>query len=377
MSTKSYEILERRLVTAFATGAPPLSPTAAGGPPTTRLLSLAPTVDGGWRVEINSTDLTLNDKVVLERLIRDLARDCSISSGDPSAKITTYFRKTTGSRPVGAPVPSDKMKNGGAFGLKFSRRALPGVRSVIAVASGKGGVGKSTVSTNLAVSLAAAGQRVGFLDADIYGPSATLMFGVQGPVEVTADRRLTPKIGHGVAVMSMGLLYDANAPAMWRGPMVVKALEQLIYETDWGELDVLVVDLPPGTGDVQLTLIEKLPLAGAIIVTTPQDVALIDARKAFRMFQKLSVPLFGLVENMSTHRCGACGHEEAIFGAGGVDAFVKESGSRILARLPLAADIRFGGDRGEPVALGSGPHALAFQELAAAVEMRLGAVSPR
>lgn len=326
-----------------------------------RLLGITTREDGNYRVDIDSTGLSLDEKVRFEKIIRSIVSEECHAANLPEKTVSTYFRRPgVGGAP--APVPASRQAVG-AFGVQFARRAIPGVRSVVAVASGKGGVGKSTVSTNLAVSLAASGKRVGFLDADIYGPSATLMFGVQGPIEVNAKRRLLPKEAYGVKVMSMGLLYDANAPAMWRGPMVVKALEQLMYDTDWEELDVLVIDLPPGTGDVQLTLIEKLPLAGAIVVTTPQDVALIDARKAYRMFEKLGIPIIGMIENMSTHHCSHCGHEEEIFGAGGVEDFLRENGSALLAKLPLAADIRIACDSGKPAALATGAAAEIFQKL--------------
>lgn len=365
------QILESRLIAALVAEAKPES-LAQFDHERFRLLSLTNKDDGGFRVDVDSTGLSLNDKVHTERILRRAAETYFSEIDRPQATLTTYFKRPgISSGNNGLPQPSASKASTAPFGVKFARRPIPGVKSVIAVASGKGGVGKSTVSSNLAVSLAATGMRVGFLDADIYGPSATLMFGVKGPVEVTPQRRLLPKMSHNVSVMSMGLLYDANSPAMWRGPMVVKALEQLIYDTDWGELDTLVIDLPPGTGDVQLTLIEKLPLTTVLIVSTPQDVALIDARKAFHMFSRLGIPVAGLIENMSVHRCGACGHEEAVFGEHGVEEFVKETGSQILARLPLAAKIRACGDNGRPAVLEDLDYADVFARLGAQLKSAL------
>ncbi len=195
---------------------------------------------------------------------------------------------------------------------------LPGIRNVIAVASGKGGVGKSTTAVNLALALALDGARVGLLDADIYGPSQPRMMGLQGQRPVSHDgKRMQPLAAHGIKVMSIGFLIEEEQPMVWRGPMVTQALQQLLTDTDWGELDYLFVDMPPGTGDIQLTLSQRVPVSGAVVVTTPQDIALLDARKGLRMFQKVNVPVLGIVENMSTHVCSSCGHEEPIFGSGG------------------------------------------------------------
>ena len=195
---------------------------------------------------------------------------------------------------------------------------VPGVRNIIAVASGKGGVGKSTVAVNLALALAAEGATVGILDADIYGPSQPMMLGFQGQRPTSPDgKTLEPMVAHGVQAMSIGFLIDMEQPMVWRGPMVTQALEQLLRDTHWKDLDYLVVDMPPGTGDIQLTLAQKVPVTGAVIVTTPQDIALLDARKGLKMFEKVNVPILGIVENMSTHVCSNCGHEEHIFGAGG------------------------------------------------------------
>ncbi len=194
---------------------------------------------------------------------------------------------------------------------------LPNVKNIIAVASGKGGVGKSTTSVNLALALAAEGATVGLLDADIYGPSQPQMLGISGRPESSDGKSMDPMLAHGIQAMSIGFLVDTDTPMVWRGPMVTGALEQLLRDTKWRDLDYLIVDLPPGTGDIQLTLAQKIPVTGAIIVTTPQDIALLDARKGLKMFEKVGIPILGIVENMSTHICSNCGHEEHIFGAGG------------------------------------------------------------
>ena len=222
-----------------------------------------------------------------------------------------------------------------------------GIRNIIAVASGKGGVGKSTTAVNLALALAHEGARVGVLDADIYGPSMPRMLGVSGKPG-NDGKRIFPHEAYGIKVMSMGFLVEEDTPMIWRGPMVTSALQQLLGETDWGELDYLVVDLPPGTGDIQLTLVQKIPVAGAVIVTTPQDIALLDARKALQMFRKLEVPVLGVVENMSTHVCSQCGFEEPIFGAGGGERMAADFDIPLLGRLPLDIAIRKALDEGRP-----------------------------
>lgn len=259
------------------------------------------------------------------------------------------------------PVPPPVRQNN--LGLTFDRTAIPGVREVVVVASGKGGVGKSTVSVNLAVALARAGKRVGLLDADIYGPSAPTMLGLDTPPEVVAGNKIHPVEAHGVKFMSFGLLADAATPIIWRGPMISKALLQFCHDVVWGDLDYLVIDLPPGTGDVQLTLIEKLPIHKALVVTTPQEVALIDARKALMMFRQLDVPVLGVIENMATHTCGKCGHTEAIFGEGGGAAFAAEYDVPVLAKLPIDSTIRAAGDAGMPVAVSGGHLAEIFGDL--------------
>ena len=225
---------------------------------------------------------------------------------------------------------------------------LPGVRNIIAVASGKGGVGKSTTAANLALALAAEGARVGVLDADIYGPSQPMMLGVNGRPDTQDGKTMEPLENHGVQVMSIGLLVDADDAMIWRGPMATQALEQLLRQTNWKDLDYLIVDMPPSTGDIQLTLSQRVPLTGAVVVTTPQDIALLDARKGIRMFEKVGVPILGLVENMAMHVCSNCGHVEHIFGAEGGKKMAAELGLDFLGALPLAMGIRVQADSGRP-----------------------------
>lgn len=225
---------------------------------------------------------------------------------------------------------------------------LSNVRNIIVVASGKGGVGKSTVSANLALALQAEGAKVGVLDADIYGPSQPRMLGVSGRPESPDGKTILPMHAHGLVVMSIGFLVEEDTPMIWRGPMVTQAMMQLLNDTRWEQLDYLIVDLPPGTGDIQLTLSQKVPVAGAVIVTTPQDIALLDARKALKMFQKVDVPVLGVVENMATHVCSSCGHEEHIFGEGGGARMAEQYGVPHLGSLPLDIRIREQTDGGNP-----------------------------
>jgi ATP-binding protein involved in chromosome partitioning len=246
-------------------------------------------------------------------------------------------------------------------------KPMPGIRNIVAVGSAKGGVGKSTVAANLALAWAAMGARVGLLDADIYGPSQPLLLGVEGQRPQTVDnKRIIPLQAHGVKLMSIGLLIDAGTPAIWRGPMVTQALTQLLADTEWGELDYLVIDLPPGTGDLQLTLAQKIPVAGAVVVTTPQEIAVTDARKGLRMFEKMSIAVLGVVENMSTHHCSNCGHEEAIFGDGGGARLAEECGVALLGKLPLDTRVRAESDSGRPtvVTAADSPRGQAYFELA-------------
>jgi ATP-binding protein involved in chromosome partitioning len=244
---------------------------------------------------------------------------------------------------------------------------IPGVRNVVAVASGKGGVGKSTVAANLALAWARQGARVGLLDADIYGPSQPIMLGLTGQRPASPDgKRIRPLAAHGIAAMSIGFLIDPEQPMVWRGPMVTQALTQLLGDTDWGDLDYLVIDMPPGTGDIQLTLAQRVPVAGAVIVTTPQDIALADARKGLKMFEKVNVPVLGIVENMSVHVCANCGHVEHLFGAGGGARMAEQYGVRLLGELPLDARVREEADGGTPtvVAAPGSAHARPYFEMA-------------
>jgi ATP-binding protein involved in chromosome partitioning len=243
---------------------------------------------------------------------------------------------------------------------------LPNVKNVIVVASGKGGVGKSTVSVNLALALAAEGAKVGILDADIYGPSQPRMLGISGKPQSPDGKSIIPMQAHGLQAMSIGFLVDEETPMIWRGPMVTQAMMQLLNDSRWDALDYLVVDLPPGTGDIQLTLSQKVPVAGAVIVTTPQDIALLDARKALKMFEKVEVPVLGVVENMATHVCSACGHEEHIFGEGGGQRMAEQYGVAYLGSLPLDIRIREQADGGNPtvVAMPESDLAARYREIA-------------
>ena len=227
-------------------------------------------------------------------------------------------------------------------------KLVPGVKNIVAVASGKGGVGKSTTAVNLALALAAEGATVGVLDADIYGPSQPTMLGIAGRPESSDGKTLEPMEAYGVQAMSIGFMIDADTPMVWRGPMVTQALEQLLKDTRWREVDFLIVDMPPGTGDIQLTLAQKVPVTGAVIVTTPQDIALIDARKGLKMFEKVGVPIVGIVENMSIHICSNCGHIEHIFGEGGARKMCSDYGVPFLGALPLDIRIREQADSGRP-----------------------------
>jgi ATP-binding protein involved in chromosome partitioning len=235
-----------------------------------------------------------------------------------------------------------------AHAVQKALKPIDNVKNIIAVASGKGGVGKSTVAVNLALALSLEGASVGILDADIYGPSQPRMLGITGKPESRDGNTLEPMHSYHLQAMSIGFLIDEETPMIWRGPMVTQALEQLLNDTNWSELDYLVIDLPPGTGDTQLTLAQKVPVAGAVIVTTPQDIALLDARKGFKMFEKVEVPVLGIVENMSTHICSNCGHEEHIFGTGGGQRMAEQYGVDLLGQLPLDIRIREETDSGKP-----------------------------
>lgn len=258
-----------------------------------------------------------------------------------------------------------KLKIGGHPQPQSGVMKPAGVKTILAIGSGKGGVGKSTVSSNLAVALARAGKAVGLLDADIHGPSQPRMFGLTARPASPDGKTILPLKAHGVTVMSIGSMLAEDKAVVWRGPMLMGALQQMLMQVDWGDLDVLIVDLPPGTGDVQLSLCQKSEVAGAIVVSTPQDVALLDARKALDAFATLHTPVLGLVENMAVFTCPHCGGESHIFGHGGVAAEAEKLGVPLLAQLPIDLDTRLGGDAGQPIAVGEGPMAEAYARLAA------------
>ena len=266
-----------------------------------------------------------------------------ISSVKHVAKAIVILTAQRESQPPQFAHPKGPLKNGPL--------ELPHIKKIIAVASGKGGVGKSTVSANLAVAFAQQGLKVGLLDADIYGPSVPRLMGIKDQKPENQSGKLIPIEKHGLKIMSMGFMVAEEAPMIWRGPMIQTALTQLLRDVDWGELDVLVIDLPPGTGDTQLTLAQKVPVTGVVIVSTPQDLALIDARKAVEMFKKLSVPILGLIENMSYYKCVSCGQEDHIFGHGGAKAEADKIGCPFLGEIPLNIEIRKSADEGLPYSL--------------------------
>ena len=265
-----------------------------------------------------------------------------------------------------APVPPPRAA---AAPARTQRGQIPGVGPIVAVASGKGGVGKSTVAANLALGLAANGLAVGVLDADIYGPSMPRMLGIKGRPRSADGKRLTPMENYGLKAMSMGFLVAEDTPMIWRGPMVMSALQQMLREVDWGRLDIMIVDMPPGTGDAQLTMAQQVPLAGAVIVSTPQDIALLDARKGLAMFQKVDVPVLGIVENMSYFLCPHCGQRSEIFSHGGARREAERLGVEFLGEVPLDLAIRETSDGGRPITIADplSPHALLFRQMAARV----------
>ena len=328
----------------------------------------------------------------IDRSLGDIGRvlDVDIAGDSATVDVELGFPATTRNQEIAAALAEQLRAESGlgavdvrvicsitAHGVQPTLKPLDGVRNIIAIASGKGGVGKSTTAVNLALALAADGARVGILDADIYGPSQPLMLGLVGERPLSEDgQTMIPLSAHGLQVMSIGFLVDSDQPMAWRGPMVTSALNQLLRQTRWDDLDYLVVDMPPGTGDIQLTLSQQVPVSGAVIVTTPQDIALLDARKGLQMFRKVSVPVLGIIENMSMHVCSECGHAEPIFGSGGGESMAAEYEVELLGQLPLDRAIREQTDSGEPtvVAEPGGAHAAAYhltaQRMAARLAMR-------
>jgi len=334
-------------------------------------------MDGG-RVGV-TLDIGPGDSAALAPIERDVRRALKALPGVTDVEIRSGM-------PEPPPVSAPSLKMAGSGTSTSTRQPsvaatgaldpglIPGVKCTLAVASGKGGVGKSTVAVNLAVAMARKGARVGLLDADVYGPSIPLMMGIDADPELGPDHKLVPFQRYGVHVMSLGFLVEATSAVIWRGPMVMKAIEQLLRDVAWGELDVLVVDMPPGTGDAQLTLSQKVQLAGALIVTTPQDIALADAIRGVAMFKKVNVPVLGVVENMSYFVCPKCSERTEVFGHGGGRDEAGRMGVPCLAEIPLNVEIREGGDSGVPVAAqdSNSPLAQAFDELASKVLETLG-----
>ncbi len=295
-----------------------------------------------------------------------LTADAAAGQARPTASAAPQVHHSTGKKASPPPPPMPGMPGAGA-GKQID--GVPGVRHIIAVASGKGGVGKSTTACNVALGMAANGAKIGILDADIYGPSMPRLLGITGRPQASGGGLLKPLEGYGVKVMSMGFLVEEDTPMIWRGPMVISAITQMLREVDWGELDVLVVDMPPGTGDAQLTMAQQVPLAGAVIVSTPQDLALIDARKGLNMFRKVNVPVLGIVENMSYFACPKCGEHSNIFGHGGARDEAEKLGVPFLGEVPLDMVVRERSDSGQPVVVTApdSQHAGIYRDIAKAV----------
>ncbi len=314
------------------------------------------TVDDGkirFVMEIDPAHATAMEPI---RLAAVEAVEKVAGAGNVSAMLTAHA----------SPKPPPDLKIGRHPTPQKGPQKVPGVNAIIAIASGKGGVGKSTVSANLAVALAAEGKRVGMLDADVYGPSQPRMLGISGRPASPDGKIILPLRNHGVTLMSIGLMTKEDEAVVWRGPMLMGALQQMLGQVQWGQLDVLIVDLPPGTGDVQMTLAQKAEVTGALVVSTPQDIALLDARKALNMFDKMGVKVFGMIENMSTYICPSCGHEEHIFGHGGAKADAEKHGIPFMGEIPLNLDIRTAADGGAPIVASKpdSPQAQAFRDIA-------------
>lgn len=333
--------------------------------------ALAEIVDPNTRKSFAESKSVRNLKVEGDQVSFDLVLGYPAASVQEEIRqmVSATVKALTGTQVVNVSVQSEIIAHAVQHGVK----QIPGVRNVIAVASGKGGVGKSTTAVNLALALLAEGAKVGLLDADIYGPSQPMMLGLTGRPEPHGDNMWEPMMGHGLQAISIGLMIDMDTPMVWRGPMVTSALEQLVRQTFWQDLDYLIVDLPPGTGDIQLTLSQRVPVTGAVIVTTPQDIALLDARKGLKMFEKVNVPILGVVENMSIHICSNCGHAEHIFGEGGAERMGKEYGVEVLGALPLDIKIREQTDSGRPtvVADPEGTSAKIYKQIARRVAVRI------
>ena len=316
----------------------------------------------GEQVVVESNETTINVTILVGYPMKSMESNLS-------APVVDQMGKADDGRLVSVAIELRVVAHAAQSGLKL----LPNVRNVIAIASVKGGVGKSTTTTNLALALALEGARVGVLDADIYGPSQQVMLGLEGRPESADGKTITPMESYGVQAMSIGALVDVDQPMVWRGPMVSQALEQLLRDTMWSNLDYLLIDLPPGTGDIQLTLSQKVPLTGVVIVTTPQDIALIDAKKALKMFEKVHVPILGIIENMSVHVCSKCGHSEHIFGQGGGDEMSRDYQVDVLGALPLDIKIREALDAGKPTLISDpdSPSSVTYRDIARSVGLKL------
>lgn len=297
-----------------------------------------------FAIEILSKGAALEDKLKAEQnLLKSLTPPVN------GANVQVYFKSNE--KPKNRPLPKTAPRKKTVFGVNQSPQAIPGVKKVIAIASGKGGVGKSTVATNLAVALSSrTNKKVGLLDADIYGPSIPTMLGIKGPVQANATGKMVPAYQHGIKAMSFGFLAEEHEPVVWRGPLVSRGFQQLCFEVDWSDTDILILDLPPGTGDIQLTMIEHLKIDQAIIVTTPQNVALADAYRAQNMFLAMSVPILGVVENMAFYQCPSCNYEDSLFGQGGGEELASNAGLNLIGQIPLNSTIRLAGDSGKPIA---------------------------